>query len=81
MLTPDPSLGVPDAQPGAAYPNPVEPPSGGTFHPRCPPALPQCSGLAPRPVPGSVPGPGPGGAGHVECHLYGEDRGRARAAS
>ncbi len=77
VLTPDPSLGVPDAQLGAAYPNPVDPPSGCTFHPRCPRALPHCSSLAPRPV----PGPAPGGAGHVECHLYDEDRGRARAAS
>ena len=77
VLTPDPSLGVPDAQLGAAYPNPMDPPSGCTFHPRCPRVLPHCSSLAPRPV----PSPGPGGAGHVECHLYDEDQGRARAAS
>ncbi len=77
VLTPDPSLGVPDAQLGAAYPNPMDPPSGCTFHPRCPRVLPHCSSLAPRPV----PSPGPGGAGHVECHLYDEDQGRARMAS
>ncbi len=77
VLTPDPSLGVPDAQLGAAYPNPVDPPSGCTFHPRCPRALPHCSSLAPRPVPSPVPG----GVGHVECHLYDEDQGRAEAVS
>ena len=77
MLTPDPSLGVPDAHLGAAYPNPVEPPSGCTFHPRCPRAMAHCSAVAPRPVPTPVPG----GAGHVECHLYDADQGRERAAS
>jgi peptide/nickel transport system ATP-binding protein len=77
VLTPDPSLGVPDAHLGAAYPNPVEPPSGCTFHPRCPRAMAHCSAVAPRPV----PTPGPGGAGHVECHLYDADQGRERAAS
>jgi peptide/nickel transport system ATP-binding protein len=73
VLTPDPSRGVPDAQLGAAYPNPVDPPPGCTFHPRCPRALPHCSSLAPRPVPAA--------AGHVECHLYDVDQGRARVAS
>ncbi|MBI1986501.1 MAG: ATP-binding cassette domain-containing protein [Rhodospirillales bacterium] len=73
VLTPDPSLGVPDAQLGAAYPNPLEPPSGCTFHPRCPHAMPHCSKVAPRAVPAAV--------GHVECHLYDEDKGRPRLAS
>ena len=72
VLTPDPSLAVPDAQLGAAYPNPVDPPPGCTFHPRCPRALPHCRGLAPRPVPTE--------AGFVECHLYDQDRGPLRAA-
>ncbi len=73
VLTPDPSLGVPDAHLGAAYPNPVEPPSGCTFHPRCPRAMAHCGAVAPRPVPTE--------AGHVECHLYDVDQGRERAAS
>ena len=73
VLTPDPGLGIPDAQLGAAYPNPVEPPSGCTFHPRCPRAMAHCAAVAPRPI-GDA-------AGHVECHLYDEDQGRARAAS
>jgi peptide/nickel transport system ATP-binding protein len=62
VLTPDPELGVPDTQLGASYPNPLEMPSGCTFHPRCVKAMPHCSQRAPRPVP--MPG------GHVECHLY-----------
>ncbi len=73
VLTPDPSLGVPDAQLGAAYPNPVDPPSGCTFHPRCPRVLPHCSAVVPRSVSDE--------AGQVECHLYDEDQGRARAVS
>ncbi len=35
VLTPDPDLGIPDTHLGAAYPNPIDPPSGCTFHPRC----------------------------------------------
>ncbi|MGR3715128.1 MAG: ABC transporter ATP-binding protein [Thermohalobaculum sp.] len=64
VLTPDPTLGVPDTHLGASYPNPLEMPSGCTFHPRCPKAMPHCSQVAPRPIP--APG------GHVECHLYDE---------
>ncbi|MCH8168750.1 MAG: DUF4926 domain-containing protein, partial [Proteobacteria bacterium] len=73
VLTPDPSLGVPDAQLGAAYPDPVDPPSGCTFHPRCPRAMAHCATVAPRPVPTET--------GHVECHLYDVDQGRKRTAS
>jgi peptide/nickel transport system ATP-binding protein len=62
VLTPDPTLGVPDTQLGASYPNPLDMPSGCTFHPRCPKAMAHCPQVAPRPV--AVPG------GHVECHLY-----------
>ncbi len=62
VLTPDPSLGVPDTHLGATYPNPVDPPAGCTFHPRCVKVMDQCSlskpPLAERP------------SGHVECHLY-----------
>ncbi len=62
VLTPDPSLGVPDVQLGAGYPNPVDPPSGCTFHPRCAKAMPHCTTIPPRPIPTRV--------GHVECHLF-----------
>ena len=36
VLTPEPGLGVPDAQLGVAFPNPLDPPPGCPFHPRCP---------------------------------------------
>ena len=62
VLTPEPGLGVPDTHLGATFPNPVEPPPGCTFHPRCARALPECSRTAPAPR-------GVEGA-RVECHLY-----------
>jgi len=71
VLTPDPRLGVPDTHLGAVYPNPVDLPSGCTFHPRCIKAMSQCSTISPRPI--AMEG------GHVECHLYDEDEGRKRA--
>ncbi|MEX0693677.1 MAG: oligopeptide/dipeptide ABC transporter ATP-binding protein [Rhodospirillales bacterium] len=73
VLTPDPSLGVPDTQLGAAYPNPVNPPSGCTFHPRCVRVMDHCSVAAPH----TIQRPG----GFVECHLYDENEGRGRVAS
>ncbi len=62
VLTPEPGLGVPDTHLGASYPNPLEPPPGCSFHPRCPQALPQCSQ--------QVPVPKHDESGQVECHLY-----------
>ena len=62
VLTPEPGLGVPDTHLGAAYPNPIDPPPGCTFHPRCPQALAHCSQRAPAPRHDE--------AGQVECHLY-----------
>ena len=73
VLTPDPSLGVPDTQLGAAYPNPVNPPSGCTFHPRCARIMDHCSVVAPA----TIQRPG----GFAECHLYDENEGRGRVAS
>ena len=61
VLTPEPGLGVPDTHLGMAYPNPIDPPSGCAFHPRCARATELCSQRAPRPVPHRD--------GHVECHL------------
>lgn len=43
VLTPNPSLGTPDAHLGADYPDPIDPPSGCTFHPRCQFAFDRCS--------------------------------------
>ncbi len=70
VLTPEPGLGVPDTQLGMAYPNPLNPPTGCSFHPRCPQAMPHCRTTAPRPLTGPD--------GLVECHLY--DRAATQAA-
>jgi peptide/nickel transport system ATP-binding protein len=64
VLTPEPGLGLPDIGLGASFPNPLEPPSGCAFHPRCPHAMAICRSTAPRPI--------AEGGGHVECHLYDE---------
>ena len=63
VLTPEPRLGVPDTHLGTTFPNPVDPPSGCTFHPRCADAMEQCPRQAP------VPAERDGAT--VECHLYG----------
>jgi peptide/nickel transport system ATP-binding protein len=62
VLTPEPGLGVPAVNLGAGFPNPLDPPSGCTFHPRCAQARPECSRTAP-PCRRD-------GQGMVECHLY-----------
>jgi len=50
ILTPDPELGLPETHLGIAYPNPIEPPPGCTFHPRCPKADDRCASVAPQPA-------------------------------
>ena len=74
VLTPEPGLGVPDTGLGLAFPNPLDPPPGCAFHPRCPEAGTRCSLAAPRPVsplPGSTPLAAQGAiGGRVACHLY-----------
>jgi peptide/nickel transport system ATP-binding protein len=65
VLTPEPSLGIPNTQLGASYPNPIDPPNGCAFHPRCARAMPQCSTQAPN---GTRLG-----QAFVECHLYGSE--------
>jgi peptide/nickel transport system ATP-binding protein len=62
VLTPEPGLGVPDTQLGAAYPNPLEVPPGCRFHPRCARVMPQCATVPPEPIAAD--------GGFVECHLY-----------
>ena len=47
VLTPEPGLGVPETALGTAYPNPINPPSGCAFHPRCPLATEHCKTVAP----------------------------------
>jgi peptide/nickel transport system ATP-binding protein len=48
VLTPDPTLGVPDAGLGDASPDPTNIPPGCRFHPRCPSAFSQCAGTSPQ---------------------------------
>ncbi|SFP41055.1 ABC transporter ATP-binding protein [Tranquillimonas alkanivorans] len=62
VLTPEPGLGVPETSLGTAYPNPIDPPSGCAFHPRCPMATEHCKAVAPRPLATAD--------GRVECHLH-----------
>ncbi len=63
VLTPDPALGLPETDLGGDFPNPLAPPEGCRFHPRCPQAMAACSRQAPAPL--------RCGEGLVECHLYG----------
>ncbi len=69
VLTPDPNLSVPDTHLGAAYPNPLEPPPGCTFHPRCAKKIAPCTAQMPDIVNTLT--------GHVECHLYTDEPGQA----
>ena len=62
VLTPDPRLGLPNTQLGASYPNPIDPPSGCAFHPRCANAMPHCAQAAPNGLVNKDT--------YVECHLY-----------
>jgi len=71
VLTPEPGRGIPDAHLGLAYPNPIDPPPGCTFHPRCRHAMPRCRSEPPTPI--------PRGGGMVECHLYDEATARSPA--
>lgn len=50
VLTPDPRLGLPETNLGIAYPNPIDPPPGCTFHPRCSRAKELCETKAPETV-------------------------------
>jgi peptide/nickel transport system ATP-binding protein len=61
VLTPEPGRGIPDTHLGAAAPDPLHPPAGCPFHPRCPKAFDRCRTDAPAPVP--IAG------GFAACHL------------
>jgi peptide/nickel transport system ATP-binding protein len=70
VLTPEPGLGVPDTGLGLAFPNPLDPPPGCAFHPRCPQAGPRCRVAAPcMVITERLAGTGTGG-GLVACHLH-----------
>jgi peptide/nickel transport system ATP-binding protein len=62
VLTPDTSLGIPDTGLGLSFPDPIHPPPGCPFHPRCPQRLAHCDRERPALV--------PSGAGQVACHLH-----------
>ena len=62
VLTPDPRLGVPDTHLGTVFPNPIDPPSGCSFHPRCAACIDICRERAPEPR--------VDGDHMAECHLY-----------
>ncbi|MBO6777061.1 MAG: ABC transporter ATP-binding protein [Marinibacterium sp.] len=61
VLTPDPTLSVPDTHLGAVFPNPIDPPSGCVFHPRCADCIDKCKTIAPEPI--------QDGDHMAECHL------------
>jgi len=62
VLTPDPTRGLPEFALGPGFPNPLDPPPGCAFHPRCPKVMPQCKTQRPATT--------RDGARMVECHLY-----------
>lgn len=62
VLTPDPRLGVPELELGTVFPNPLDPPSGCGFHPRCSKVMDVCRRTQPEPI--QV------GGAVVECHLH-----------
>lgn len=66
VLTPEPRLGIPDSHLGIEFPNPIDPPSGCTFHPRCPHATDACGIRAPRQISRED-------GAFVECHIYDDD--------
>ncbi len=61
VLTPEPGLGLPDLHLGRGFPDPLDPPPGCPFHPRCPHATDVCRGRAPETT--------QTGAGFVTCHV------------
>jgi peptide/nickel transport system ATP-binding protein len=62
VLTPEPGLSVPDTGLGLSFPNPLDPPPGCRFHPRCPDAGPRCRTAVPRDM--------RDGERLVACHLH-----------
>ena len=62
VLTPDPRKGLPEITFGRGLPNPLEPPSGCNFHPRCSKIIDGCDSKMPKLLPESDR--------LVECHLY-----------
>ncbi len=72
VLTPEPGLGVPDIGLGLAFPDPLNPPPGCPFHPRCAQRMNHCSSIVPLLAQQLD--------GAVACHLYPSPE-RAQAAA
>jgi peptide/nickel transport system ATP-binding protein len=70
VLTPDPTRGLPDSALGPGFPNPLDPPPGCAFHPRCPKVMPQCKTERPPTTRDSMR--------MVECHLHQPELATAR---
>ncbi len=62
VLTPEPGLGIPDMGLGLSFPDPLRPPSGCPFHPRCQHAMDRCKTERPPLA--------QHGSAVVACHLY-----------
>lgn len=62
VLTPEPGLGIPDMGLGLSFPDPLHPPTGCSFHPRCQQRRPECSVEHPHLLRDAQ--------GEVACHLY-----------
>ena len=62
VLTPDPAQGLPDLGLGSGFPDPLNPPPGCRFHPRCPEAMPECAVRQPTAIRDET--------AMVECHLF-----------
>lgn len=62
VLTPETGLGIPDMGLGLSFPDPLHPPTGCTFHPRCKQLLACCPTVKPGLIKDQH--------GEVACHLY-----------
>jgi len=62
VLTPETDRGLPEFALGPGFPNPLDPPTGCAFHPRCPKAMPECARSRPELC--------AQGDAQVACHLY-----------
>ncbi len=71
VLTPETGLGIPDMGLGLSFPDPLHPPTGCTFHPRCQQRMAHCS--LERPVLTQD------AQGEVACHLYRNTEGILKA--
>jgi peptide/nickel transport system ATP-binding protein len=61
VLTPEPGAGVPDIGLRGTFPDPLHPPPGCVFNPRCPKVFAPCDNLVPALLPAN--------GGQVACHI------------